>query len=126
MSPGARLSTGIYFFNVKLLFFFIFFFQIRNIVNRTPREAPLPVPKWLFIYNLCIECLEIQRHFQSQPRTPLEWSLYRWSVNTLDYLPDSMDEENWDLSLPLPPPFRLNADVEIPEDFEVKYVLTCV
>ena len=126
-SPGARtVSPPVFiFFNVKLFFSF---FQIRNIVNHTPRGAPLPVPKWLFIYNLCIECVEIQRHFQTQPRTQLEWSLLRWSENTLDYLPNSMDEENWDLTLPLPPPFSINADVDIPEDinFEVKYVLTCM
>ena len=105
-----------------------FFFQIRGIVNRNPHGAPFPVPKWLILYNLFTECIEIQRHFLTQPRTRLEWCLLRWSENTLDRLPNSMNEDTWDLSLPLPPPFNINADVDVPVDinFEVKYVLTCM
>ena len=80
----------------------------------------------VFFYSLFTECSEIQRRFQTQPRTRLEWLILQWSENTLELLPNTMNEEEWDLSLPVPPPFNINADVVFPVDinFEVKYDLT--
>ena len=48
--------------------------------------------------------------------------LLGWSQRTLDLLPPTMREDEWDLSLPIPPPFVLNAEVMGDENIEIKYI----
>ena len=62
-------------------------------------------PAWMVLFNLYIECEEIDRRFQAQPTCKAEWDLLMWAVATLDCLPDSINEMTWDLTATIPPDF---------------------
>ena len=112
-----------YSFNRNFLFFFnIYFFQIHSIVIRNTPGLPIPAPKWLIFFSLFMECAAIDRRFQTQPRTRMEWLMLEWSQRTIELLPPTMRETDWDLSLPVPPPFDINAEVMHDGYFEVKYI----
>ena len=74
----------------------------------TAEDDPIPRPRWLIIYCLHKECLEIFNRMQSQPNSELDWSLLRWANQTIDLIPELEDESNWDESIPIPPGFTLN------------------
>ena len=73
----------------------------------TPEDDPIPRPRWLIIYCLHKECLEIFNRMQSQPNSELDWSLLRWANQTIDLIPALEDESNWDESIAIPPGFTL-------------------
>ena len=56
-------------------------------------DAALPQPKWLIIFNLHMERLEITNHFQRQPESSEERALLRWSETTK--LPSLGTEATW-------------------------------
>ena len=62
-------------------------------------------PAWMILFNLYVECEEIERRFQAQPTCKAEWDLLMWAVATLECLPDSIDETTWDLAMTIPPDF---------------------
>ena len=73
----------------------------------TPEEDPIPRPRWLIIYCLHKECLEIFNHMQSQPNSELDWNLLRWANQTIDLMPALEDESSWCEDIAIPPGFTL-------------------
>ena len=70
-----------------------------------------------------MECAAIDRRFQTQPRTRTERLILELGQRTIELSPPTMRETDWDLSLPVPPPFNINAEVVHDGNFEVKYIL---
>ena len=74
-------------------------------IAHTPTNECMLKPVWMELFNLYIECEEIERRFQAQPTCKSEWDLLMWANITLESLPDSKDETTWDLAAPIPPNF---------------------
>ena len=85
----------------------MFFFKVTEIISVTREEDPIARPRWLIIYCLHKECLEIFNHMQSQPNSELDWNRLRWANRTIDLLPALEDESSWGENIPIPPAFTL-------------------
>ena len=104
------------------LFFSYVFFQVERIVAGNSPGLPIPTPKGLIFHSLFFECAAIERSFQTQLRSQDEWLLFEWGQRTIELLPPTIQEIDWDLSAPVPPPFDQNAEVAHEGNFEVKNI----
>ena len=85
----------------------MFFFKVTQILSVTSEEEPIARPRWLIIYCLHKECLEIFNHMQSQPNSDLDWERLRWANRTIDLLPALDNEISWPENAPIPPAFTM-------------------